>query len=479
MFSYSSFLLAYFFSKKRDRSGLVFSHFKMERKFYWFIINIFFYDASFEEQKSGFLLKVKKYIKSSFDRSFLQNNKKLSNITLIKSLSNSNKRSFWLRDFLKMKKNTNIKTQINFLKVSSIRQKMLNKVYMKFFNSFALIWLTSFFDKDGYIARKKYFSKTKFINNLFNSYIASTKLPIKSKFIEYFCKSMKNHSFLNKLNLPWLKTNFSKVSLVDRWTRFSDVKPKKIMSSMLRRKKLASINGVDSHFKLLSWAFFVAFHSYMSRYYLSTDSITSVWKNFRYWNGLNSHLKKTVDHKVINKNNDFMTSYLNKNPWATNLNNKDFYSIPLKKEVSIRSNSYEKMNNKLNYRNNKSFKKPIKSRNYFQYKNKLFSVWKAVFFLVFISFLSSIRLSTAYDWKYWFYLLKQIQAKNYEGLYKYFKYRSLFTTVSYKTNMVSLSFILGFLFKSAGRLSFKKFNIVISDFIQNLYLSISHLLIFH
>jgi hypothetical protein len=68
-----------------------------------------------------------------------------------------------------------------------------------------------------------------------------------------------------------------------------------------------------------------------------------------------------------------------------------------------------------------------------------------IFLLIFISYFGILRFNTAFDWQYWYFLVKNIQKKDYNFVYKYFSYRSLFTSVLYSVNLAQMSTLLSFL----------------------------------
>lgn len=163
----------------------------------------------------------------------------------------------------------------------------------------------------------------------------------------------------------------------------------------------------------------------MSRYYMSLSSFNL---------DILSSLRRKIIIKDISKKfnlisfNFWYSSYLIKQ----NLINKKVQRVEFKSNV----------NNINNYkygfvrRNFVSKRYPLK---------KLSSYSNITFLLIFISYFGILRLNTAFDWQYWNFLVKSIQKKDYNFVYKYFSYRSLFTSVSYSVNIAQMSALLGFL----------------------------------
>lgn len=104
------FLLSYFYSKKRDKSSYIYSHFNIIRSSRTLLIRIFFYDAAFEENRRYILPKVLKFVYRSFDNYLMDRNKfinKASMGILLDSELNKKNRN-WLRFFFITKKRLNI-----------------------------------------------------------------------------------------------------------------------------------------------------------------------------------------------------------------------------------------------------------------------------------------------------------------------------------------------------------------------------------
>lgn len=154
---------------------------------------------------------------------------------------------------------------------------------------------------------------------------------------------------------------------------------------------------------------------------------------FRYYMSLSS-LNKQSDYVNIDKKLNFLSFnswynlYLNKQK-SDNLKSKkiDFKLIP---------NNINEYKYGFVRRNFISKTKPLKKLSFYS---------NVTFLLIFISYFGILRLNTAFDWQYWYFLVKSIQKKDYNFVYKYFSYRSLFTSVPYSVNLAQMSALLGFL----------------------------------
>lgn len=150
-----------------------------------------------------------------------------------------------------------------------------------------------------------------------------------------------------------------------------------------------------------------------------------------------------------------------------------WYNSYLNKQSLVNMNLKE-IDLKLSESNISKYKHGFVRRNFISKKKslkKLSSYSKIIFLMIFISYFGILRLNTAFDWQYWSFLIKNIQKKNYNFIYKYFSYRSMFTSISYSINLAQMSALLGF-FRVTFKFSYKKLYQFISEFIQNLYLMI-------
>lgn len=371
------FLLSYFYSKKRDKSGFIFSHFQIIRKFRTLFLKIYFYDATFEETRQLLFPKVMRFIRGNFDNFFFSSRvNNLDNFSLGSLIESDNlkRNHLWLRDFLKFK---------NVFKLTSEY-----KFSYKFFEKFIISYLNSNLNMKYKVKKKSFIL---YIYRLFLIFINSSK----------------------SINL--YKNKFSMRNFVERWSSFLNTIPYQQIvdkSFKVRSSKYSSV------YKNSLFSYFFSFNKYMSRFYMSNMFISSNW---RLW-------KKVNKLDLIN------------------------YS-----KANVQENIF---NNKFKISNNKFS------------KFKLYSLSKVIFSLMFASYFGVFRFNTAYDWKYWFFLLKQLIKKDYDSILKYFSYRSLFTLTSYKSNMVILSSLMTFFINSQGNVSFKKLKFFISEFFRDLYLSI-------
>lgn len=88
-----------------------------------------------------------------------------------------------------------------------------------------------------------------------------------------------------------------------------------------------------------------------------------------------------------------------------------------------------------------------------------------ILFLVFCTYFFGLRLISNYDWFYWRYLVNAFHLSNVSNIKKYFQYRSLFTNIDSRVNMVQLSLFI-FIFKSFKNIS----DINLFFFIEKLFI---------
>lgn len=473
------FILAYFYSKKRDSNSWIVSHIELIRRYYDIRVRIYFYDAAFEENRALFFPKLIKSIKKNFDGFFFENKNDINKSNLITTLKlfNHKYKYLWLRDFLVLKKcnkffiNNSLLRPLDFLKV-----REFSNFFKKIYDSIILFWLFSYNQKSGFYYKKRYLLKSdfnKYVEDLCNVNFMRSNL-FKRILISRLQSSIKKRKKIEYLPVAGNKLKNS--NLVDRWMNLFNIIPYQQFLLKFRRKLRYVEFQHTVKYKNIGGFFLYSFHSYMSRYYMSYDLNKLVWKNWRFWSGFDkSNLMFNIMKEKSTKINfdDFFSQCLKKKPWFHNISNSNIKLESIKKKKFNQASSIKKAK----FFNNVVVQK-VNRRKFFENKQSLSIIFKAVFTLVFISFFSTFRFNTAFDWKYWFYFLKQLQKRDYNNLYKYFKYRSIFTGISYKINMVYFSFILAFLIRFGGNLSLKKKNFIISEFFQNLYLmTIIHLYI--
>lgn len=438
------FILAYFYSKKRDKSSWIVSHIELVRRYYEIKVRIYFYDGAFEENRALFFPKLIKSIKKNFDGFFFENKNDINKSNTVATLKLFNKtyKKLWLKDYLFFKKYNKFFSSLNLLKpLDFLKARQVLDFFNNIYDSMVFFWLSKYTKDSGFYSKKQFLSKSKFI-----------------KFISSFCKiNFMRYNFfkenyisnLSSYKVDYFPLEFNKNkngNLVDRWMSLFNIIPyQQIMSKFRKKLRYVEFQG-SMKYRSISLFFLYSFHSYMSRYYMAYDSTKIIWKNWRLWSGIDRSnlISDITNKKLISKVqlDDVVSKYLKKKQWTNNKYNTkfDFYN---KKSFLNRSNfTKTKIGNNFIQRDVK--------RKFFENKQNLRFIFKAVFTLIFISFFSTFRFNTSFDWKYWFYFLKQLQKRDYNSLYKYFKYRSIFTGISYRINMVHFSFILAFLIRFGG-----------------------------
>lgn len=430
------FLLSYFYSKKRDKSSYIYSHFNIVKYSRIILIKIFFYDAVFEENRRYILPKVLKFVNRTFD-DYLYRNKFINSASmgiLLDSELNKKKRN-WLRFFFKTQKRLNID-------ISNIYKIQLNNKLRKFlfniFNNLIFILLIH---------------KIKFSNKNLNNFSFN-----QTRFIK-FCFNKLKLSYPVKFNkVGNLQFNYNKYNnLIDSWN-YSWILPYQELSDVDYKKKK---NIFKQNINLFKFAYLYSFNQYMFRYYMSL--VSSNWFNWKLLNNFQS--KKIIKSGFNIKNN---CNFMSFNNWySLYFNQQKLSNISAKKNLSNI--------NSLSYNSDNKFRFGFIRRNFITNKNisKKLSVYSNIsFLLIFISYFGILRFNTSFDWQYWYFLIKNIQKKDYNFIYKYFSYRSLFTSISYSVNLAQMSALFGFLGLLTDLSSYKKLYYFISEFIQNLYLMI-------
>lgn len=190
------FLLSYFYSKKRDKSSYIYSHFNIIRSSRIILVKIFFYDAVFEENRRYILPKVLKFVNKSFDN-YLDRSKFINNASmgiLLDSELNKKNRN-WLRFFFTTKKRLNISLNVQRSKYNVNLVKSLFKI----FNNLVFIILIQLI-KDSKI-------------NLDNSILLK-----KSKFLQYCFMKLKLFYPFESNKLSNLKFKSNKYNnLIESW----------------------------------------------------------------------------------------------------------------------------------------------------------------------------------------------------------------------------------------------------------------------
>lgn len=187
------FLLSYFYSKKRDKSSYIYSHFNIIKISRIIMIKIFFYDSIFEENKRYILPKVLKFVNRSFD-SYLFRNRFINNASMgILFDSELTKKNLnWLRFFLVIKKRLNISSNI---KRSKYNIKLFRS-FFKIFNNLIFIILIQFIRTSNI--------------NLDNSLLFK-----KSKFLQYCFMKLKLYFPVKSTNLVFKSNKYN--NLLDAW----------------------------------------------------------------------------------------------------------------------------------------------------------------------------------------------------------------------------------------------------------------------
>lgn len=457
------FLLSYFYSKKRDKSSYIYSHFNIVRKLRMIIIKIFFYDATFEESRRLFLPKILKYIRKSFDE-YIFRKKFINNNSLGVLLDSQlyNKRHLWLRNYLVTKRKFNL--SLNNVSNSNInKSKFILDNFDSIFNSLVSVWLIRFVNNSkifNNLQKIRNFSNQKFFSKFcFNKLIKSNFWN--KKLLSIILKQ--NHSYNDILDVIRFFNDYSvDIDVVDRWSNIQSIVPFQDLNTFDNKRRQLFFRDFLSSFK---WSFFYIFNKYMMRYYMSLSFNYIKWTN---WRNLNNSVSSS-------KSLNYLSGKLNKSINNSKLNQstllfKDWFNSfsPLTK--SIKDNIIV---------NNNIIGKTIHRRNFLNKNKKHSDLIKLssnsiiIFSLVFASYFGVFRFNTAYDWRYWSYLVKSLSKKDFSSIYKYFSYRSLFTNIPYKTNMAQLSALLGFFGTLKGYIYAKRVNFFISEFIQNLFLIIS------
>lgn len=185
------FLLSYFYSKKRDKSSYIYSHFNIVKISRVVCVKIFFYDSIFEENKRYILPKVLKFVNRSFD-SYLFRNRFINNASMgILFDSELNKKNLnWLRFFLFTKKRLG-----SFLNYSKHNLKLF-RPFFKLFNSLVFIILIQFIRTS-------------------NIDLGNSLLVKKSKFLQYCFMKLKLYYPVKSNSLVFKSNKYN--NLFDAW----------------------------------------------------------------------------------------------------------------------------------------------------------------------------------------------------------------------------------------------------------------------
>ena len=380
------FFLNYLYSKKRDKSNLIYSHIEFIRKRRTFALQIFFYDSTLREIFKFFGSSILRYVSNNIFSYFISNkNLNMDSLSLLidselkqKKIFNY-KKNIWLNNFLYLKnylylniKFINLDDNFKIIKLNDVINNVVNFSMLVFLDkSLKINFNDSLINNKNIINYLRKFSVGSF--NLINKNTFEKNYNVDYNWLLMLFFKMKGLNFKKFNKNPIIKTFFpfynkslSAYSFINNWF-FFNIMDSTIINSELILKLINSL-GLNKSYKF--------FNRYNRIVNIDLNSVALLFRsgNIRSIGDLSGKYKDFIGFLLFNfKKRNWYFKYMLKS-YFTVYNNLtlNYYSLYLPFSGNWR---YLNRNITLNKQSNISFKKFINwKNNYYKdynFKSKL------------------------------------------------------------------------------------------------------------